>query len=421
MFLEETTNSFIGNNTLFFQTFGIGISKHSSNNLIQANKIDKSFSAVSLYPGAVSNNLTNNHFFNNECGICIDGATTTYVTKNRISASVIGIGLRSTTRNFVFNNTISYSSYGDTVGFFLLNTTNNQLINNTIHDILSHGIFIERSSGTIFNENLVYENNFGVYLAEQANENTFSENIIKNNRNVAFFLQNKTTNNIFDHNNVINNNKFGESQAYDGNSNAKQKNTFNSNYWDEFVYPDENSDGITDHPYIISGAANNTDDSPRTTPTKENIHDISRPVLLFPNKQSTTLKKVVEIQWQQARDSYNHHVWYELSYSIDGGKTWIQLANALEIPAFTWNTKNVSDTESLAFKILAYDNYNESKKFESDITFSLKNSTAILPTFSFFGVSSALFFIVVLVLFKKRNYRHLQNKIKKTRKRSNQK
>ncbi|MHA2247163.1 MAG: right-handed parallel beta-helix repeat-containing protein [Candidatus Hodarchaeales archaeon] len=82
------------------------------------------------------------------------------------------------------------------------------------------------------------------------------------------------------------------------------------------------------------------------------VHTLSVPTLSSPNGGETLLGTTT-IQWATSNDSLGHTVTYTLSYSADGGSTWIILESGLTTTSYDWDTTTVIDGTNYLIQVNA--------------------------------------------------------------------
>jgi parallel beta-helix repeat protein len=103
-------------------------------------------------------------------------------------------------------------------------------------------------------------------------------------------------------------------------------------------------------------------------------HQLSLPSLIFP-AGGETLSGIVDISWTASVDSWGYSVAYNVSYSADGGSTWIQLALDLEATSLSWDTKLVSDGSNYLLKLVAI---SSDLNTSSTTTFAIDNPPTLI-------------------------------------------
>ena len=66
-------------------------------------------------------------------------------------------------------------------------------------------------------------------------------------------------------------------------------------------------------------------------------HTISAPNIQFPN-YGTIVRGICNITWSESIDSYEHQVVYSISFSNDGGASWLSIASGIEDTFYLWDT-----------------------------------------------------------------------------------
>jgi len=120
------------------------------------------------------------------------------------------------------------------------------------------GIFITRSDNCIINNNVISNNQIGIYFIDSSIENTISNNDIIDNS--QYGIQIKThffpsENNLFYLNDFKDNSQIPGQNALDPFSNYWSYNS-QGNYWDDYNDYDSDENGIGDSPYDIPSGSN---------------------------------------------------------------------------------------------------------------------------------------------------------------------
>jgi parallel beta-helix repeat protein len=136
-------------------------------------------------------------------------------------------------------------------GIYMSESSQNNISYNNITGNHLYGIYaLSQSNSNIFTRNRISMNNYGIRI-KGAKDNRFFKNIVINNVFKGIYLCCGSMNNIQYKNNIINNTQ----NADDRYSNVWYFNN-SGNYWDDYkqLYPDavdQDNDGIWDTPYTI--------------------------------------------------------------------------------------------------------------------------------------------------------------------------
>ena len=255
--------------------------------------------------------------------------------------------------NTIANNIISSCTYGIYLWVSEHNTiTHNILTNN------DYSIYLWVSEHNTVSHNTISKCTFGICFKESWN-NTVSHNIVSHNKYGILFYS-TTEDNKVTWNEFLGN--FADNCVDDGSFNV-----FTSNYWDDHDNADLNDDGNADVPYVITGAAANKDPIPIANP-----HSISIPTIEYPNG-GEIFHGTITIQWEAAIDAWGHTVTYAVSYSVDGGNTWILLATGLPTHQYEWDTTTVVDGFTYLIKVIATCSESLTTEDISDASFTILN------------------------------------------------
>ncbi|MFX0113464.1 MAG: hypothetical protein ACFFB3_02850 [Candidatus Hodarchaeota archaeon] len=136
----------------------------------------------------------------------------------------------------------------------------------------------------------------------------------------------------------------------------------------------------------VKGYTDDNTNSDSTTYQTVNLfgpHSLSTPTIIYPN-DSEALVGMEVIQWTAVTDSWTHSVAFAISYSSDGGGSWIELVSDLLTTSYAWNTTTLSDGDSFLIKVVASCTASLTTEDTSDATFSIQNAahSLSLPTIS---------------------------------------
>ena len=287
---QYCNNNIISENTVNSNDeTGISLHDNCNNTFITGNIANNNGDyGIELYDdcgnNTISNNIANNNGLN---GIYIEyNSKNDLISKNVLNNNAEnGLYIGSNCINIsITENTLSNNSQGITLTH---NCDYNIITGNTISDNIQYGIYIVGGGEDSYNDynelidNVLYNNNQGIYLDPDVNNSTLSKN---------FFLKNLK-------------------HAFDGGTDNKWNCTTIGNYWDNHTSPDANNDGIVDNPYIyIEGSTESIDYLPIAEDGKPQI-SINSPSkgdafrLIAPNYNVTITDNYLDTMW----------------YTIDGG------------------------------------------------------------------------------------------------------
>jgi len=354
--------------------------------------------------------------------VILINCTAIEIKNNQLSNASVGLMLAYSSFINVYDNSIANNSW---YSVFILSSHYSNFTKNDISDNLdTRGVWIINSSNNLFSNNSLSSNNVGITL-DACTNNLFIENKINNQRLDAFYIRNSSYNEfikntirgvrdtafIFGENssyNIINNNTisdaimgwgitlgydtshnvikwndfinntgpwFGNSQAHDSGIN----NIFLNNYWNEWTTPELDGDGFVDYPYAIDGTASNYDLFPLTQSYKEGNHYISYLRIVSPNG-GEILNGSILIEWITAVDNLGHTITYNISYSSDGGSTWVEINSGITSTSYVWNTLTVEDGHTYFIRIIAICSTGLTYMDISDGKFTIQNHILTIPT-----------------------------------------
>ncbi|MHA1227187.1 MAG: hypothetical protein ACTSR2_09010 [Candidatus Hodarchaeales archaeon] len=109
------------------------------------------------------------------------------------------------------------------------------------------------------------------------------------------------------------------------------------------------------------------------------IHNLSIPTILTPNG-GETLNGTVYIQWMASNDSLGHTVTYTVSYSPDGGTSWVILVSGLTTTHYDWDTNIVENGVNYLIQVNASCSEGLWELDTSDETFTIHNEVPTTST-----------------------------------------
>ncbi|MFX1411533.1 MAG: nitrous oxide reductase family maturation protein NosD [Promethearchaeota archaeon] len=240
LYEENNNNTLIGNTVNDNGDTGISLHWYSNNTIIKQNIVNKNRDyGIELYDYCGYNIVLDNEINNNgETGIDLEYQSNNNTISNNIieNNKFFGVYLESECiKNTFIENTIRNNSEGL---YLDSNCDSNVISGNIISDNMQYGIYLTdggEGDGNDFNliiDNLISQNNIGVFIDSHSNNNSLYEN---------FFIENLK-------------------HAIDNGDDNKWNSSTIGNYWDNHTGPDNNNDGIVDSPYtFIGGTAGSID------------------------------------------------------------------------------------------------------------------------------------------------------------------
>ncbi len=329
IYLYNTSNGYIENNTINNEAMDYGISMYFSNDtIIKNNRIRNDLAGTRDGGVLISQNSSSNNILNN---IILD-------TSRGIDIYV------SCQENEIYNNTISRAEYG----IYLSDYSNqNVLKNNNITDCTLDGILVETSCfRTKILENTLFNiTGSGIHLSDHSNETEVKYNTIEDCDSYGIRIESDVNDTTVSFNNFINSNGTLGAQALNDGLNSY----FEFNYWADHTSPDtEPEDGFVDIPYTLNGSAsNNTDEYPLTG---KFVHILTRSFIYSP-KGGESLKGTVTISWRPSGDFFSHPVTYLVEYSNDGGNSWSEIISSISDTTCSWDTTSVTDGNNYLIRV----------------------------------------------------------------------
>jgi parallel beta-helix repeat protein len=240
----------------------------------------------SLYGGIMFYNVTNGQFYDNDFFQTRIGMTNSHnitIYRNEFhdySSAAINYGgfFGSSTFVNIVDNVITNNNFGIWVE---PGVSNSLIVDNRITNNGERGISFTGSNSTILNNiisnhdigldiwesnnNLIVNNsiNQNAYCGLRISENSFNNAILFNN-----FVQNQDyALKVFSDENFITNNSFINNGFKFAQAYANGSNNLVfSNYWSNWISPDNDSNGIVDNSYYLDGHEGVKDTSPLVTP-----------------------------------------------------------------------------------------------------------------------------------------------------------
>ena len=178
-----------------------------------------------------------------------------------INAGKFGIGIliEDSSEYFIIQNCTIYNSTTGaftTAGIYLKNTNNGTIFDNNLSYNNGSGLILDNCINiTVSNNYIINNEEDGIYVIGQSKNNTIHNNDIITNSIKGLDFNMTTTGNLIYQNNFTNNG-----------INAMDNGTYNQwyyakkgNYWDDYTRCDANRDDIGDWPYDIPGEAGTQD------------------------------------------------------------------------------------------------------------------------------------------------------------------
>jgi len=328
LFIDNTRNGLIINNTVNSNYHGISLWFSDYNNVTENNLYNNSQNGIMINYSEF-NNITNNEASDNWDGISFWDSHNCSVSENTlVNNNRAGVYINGGNENNITENHIQYNQQG---GIFLVgnltkiientiidniwnglmldsNSNNNTIVGNTIINHTNYGILLDATYNATISGNTIKDSQFNGLGINSSDNNFISENTINNsiwdgifsynsyfndiqNNNITFNGQhginlNLVDDNTFYRNNLQNNTQTGINlqsgsednllyynifignslHAQDDGSNNKWNNTALGNYWDNYTGLDADEDNIGDTPYNITGSANARDYLPLMSP-----------------------------------------------------------------------------------------------------------------------------------------------------------
>ena len=291
------------------QDTGINLRSYCNNNNISRNMIyDNNIYGINIENDCGENVISNNTLTNiassqQDYGVRLHSNC----DQNTISLNFIedlnnyGIYMVTSDQTIVTDNQIIDCSYG----MYMLIDYQSVITGNIISGG-SYGIIMSACDGGQIINNFINETgNFAIRIYINSDNNEFHDNIIKDNTKVGIQLDDPSDlNNKFYKNSFISNGL----NAYDNGTTSAWNNSKIGNYWDNYTGLDLNFDNVGDTPFLVSGAANATDDLP--------IVDHWSPIILInsPIPGSSYGTEAPEYN-VLVNKTYIYSMWYTIDYS----------------------------------------------------------------------------------------------------------
>lgn len=267
LFSHSNDNFIETNNVSNNQNHGIWLREYCNRNVVFNNTIDENVNigVVVSYYSSYNKILNNSIKYNGMFGIgFIQNCDDSIISNNLIIGSgQYGLRVYATClRTNITENTIAYSS---SHGILIQYTEpswkplDDLIFKNNISYSGGSGIHLVDGSYLTCTDNIISNNENGIYLESGFDRTKFIGNIINNNLNYGIYTADGSRSNSFS-NNYFNGNL---NNARDSSSNGNSWNIGTlGNYWDDYSGVDSNDDGIGDTPYPVGGDNQILDDYP---------------------------------------------------------------------------------------------------------------------------------------------------------------
>ena len=260
--LDNSSNNTILGNYICTSEIGINIFESHSNSIIQnelasigedmfSSMFNGSSPSIQLVNSS-SNTILGNYVYTTEIGINLLESHSNSIIQNNLVSNGEGIGI--TFYRFSFNDTISGNSFNNTISG---------------NNMIEQGIGIKSLTGSksiISGNNITNCKIYGIFLESYQQINIIGNNF--ENNAIGIFLGQEASNNTIYHNNFINNQKdvadvrsvtpwlHSPKNIWDNGSRG--------NYWSDYNGTDNDGDGIGDSPHFVY--ENNQDNYPLMNP-----------------------------------------------------------------------------------------------------------------------------------------------------------
>ncbi|MHA2075613.1 MAG: right-handed parallel beta-helix repeat-containing protein, partial [Candidatus Hodarchaeales archaeon] len=357
----------------FINNFGDGLSLSGGTNAIriEQNLVQNNSNGINSH-SKESDILNNTIIQNKGRGITLGWDTEgVNLVNNMISYNYeAAIRIKDATSSNLLNNSISNNclSSDSSSGAIELRRSNQLTLSyNHLRNNLGWAVYIEETSWSELDHNLIENNTLGFFFDGECFSNRIKRNVFKNNLNVNMVPS------------------LSISQIYDnaGDYSNDELNDYLLNHFNDWTSPDEDKDGIVDLPYLIDGYAETQDNFPIVDPSQPIENRIRGTEVVHPNG-GEVLSGTVSIGWKGSfllEDNQNSPIYYKIYLSDDAGSTWNEFSLLDENSIWQtsmglwieWNTTNHYDGSNCLIKVFAYTPDNLFEEDISDSTFSIIN------------------------------------------------
>ncbi|AKB12123.1 cell surface protein [Methanosarcina thermophila MST-A1] len=191
--LRYSNNSNVVNNYAYNNTRGIYITLWSNNNMLSGNKAYSNNNGIVLVYSANNNIIENNEVnSNNNYGIVLGNVFENKVLNNKISQNDRGISLDDSSVKNTLSGNIVNSNRG--YGIRLDNSDYNNITSNIVQSN-KNGIYLVNSNNSYLINNTVPDSERAIQLWSSSNDKLIN-NILSNNRNYGILLDNSSNNEL---------------------------------------------------------------------------------------------------------------------------------------------------------------------------------------------------------------------------------